>query len=522
MNAKNLKTHIGATAIADALTKNGLLISAPQESLYFSHISYDSRDVEAGTLFICKGNRFKEEYLHHAIGNGAVCYVSEEAFDVPLAAFIVTDVLKAMAIIAREAFGEGLEAMTTIAVTGSKGKTTTTQFIFQALSNAFDGKAAYTSTTGYYDGTEHGEHPNHNTTMESLDTYRVMRKAFDSGVRYFVIEASSQAAIRSRIYGMHFDYGVFTNIGADHISPNEHKTFEEYLGAKVSIMAQCDTVILNEGLLKEHPKIIESLEGIRIFTFGRSESSDFRYSDARENEDGIYVFHLRDKTQMVQSHYTLNFSMFGDYNVMNASAAAGVCLFLGVSQLQMNEAFVDVAIEGRSDFIEGFICPVCVDYAHNAISATAFVAAIAKEYPDRHIKAVFGCPGSKAVNRRKDMAQIVGAVAEHIYITEEDEGYEEFSDIAKQIIEYLPEGVSYTLIEDRKAAIERALSEASEDDFIAILGKGDEKTFSRRGVVRAYKGDVFVASDFIEEYREAHKEDLPEEAPQEAHKAEDS
>ncbi|MDR2520116.1 MAG: hypothetical protein LBC69_03560 [Eubacteriaceae bacterium] len=498
MGTTSLYTRIdlGSDQIESALLESGLLVVPSGQSLRFCHISYNSKDIREGTLFICKGERFKEEYLDEAIRNGATCYVSETGFGRDAACLLVSDVRKAMAIIAREAYGYGMDSMTLIAVTGSKGKTTTTRFLFDAICKAACGKAAYTSTTGFFDGTSFGEHPNHNTTMESLDTYRVIRRALDSGVRYMIIEASSQAAKLDRLYGIEFDYGIFTSIDRDHISPNEHRDFSDYLSAKIDIMAQCRAILANRALLLRHPIIAEKLRPRKIYTYGTKDGCDFQAGPVRCEGRG-YAFSFRDNLSPDNYAATVAFSLFGEYNALNATAAAAIIRLAGISGADLENGFASTEIEGRSEVFEGFLCPVIVDYAHNRLSADEFYKAVSAKYPNARIIAVFGCPGNKAENRRKDLGQTVGAYASYVYVTTEDPADEEFSDIAGEIIDNLPSEVGRCAIEDREEAIIRALDCAKPEDVITIIGKGDEKSFTRKGVTTPYKGDVQVVSEYL-------------------------
>ncbi|MCL1802298.1 MAG: UDP-N-acetylmuramyl-tripeptide synthetase [Eubacteriaceae bacterium] len=486
------------------LDENGLLLSAPLCDQDFGYISFNSNDIRDNTLFICKGRHFRQEYLQQALANGATCYVSEESISDAAPGFIVSDVRKATAVIAKAAYGTGISGLNLIAVTGSKGKTTTTRLIFEALSRSSLGKAACTSSVGYYDGRSEGAHPNHNTTMESLDTLKVIRNAIDNGVKHMVVEASSQAAKDARLHGIDFAYGIFTNIDSDHISPFEHADFEEYLSAKIQLMQQCGSVIAFKDLLDAYPVIAMELKGKNIYTFGLEMPCDF-YVDSLEQTDCGYRFSLWDNTKDRPVRHTYSFSIFGEYNVKNAAAAAALCLLLGVSDEAINDGFQNTQVEGRSEIVEGYKCPIIIDYAHNRLSASELFKAVTKAFPERTVKTVFGCPGNKGINRRKELTEVVAQYSIHCYITNEDPADEEFADIASQMVRHIPEGVGYSLIEDREEAIIAALESAEPSDIIAIIGKGDEKTITYKGVSSPYKGDMQSVLDYIGRYAKVAK-----------------
>ncbi|MCL1802299.1 MAG: UDP-N-acetylmuramyl-tripeptide synthetase [Eubacteriaceae bacterium] len=498
-NKAPITALIDAKTISDKLSENGLLVSAPAYDQSFSYISYNSNDVKENTLFICKGRHFKHEYLEQALANGATCFVSEQAFSGGASAFIVNDVRKAAAVIAKAAYGAGMGDLCLIAVTGSKGKTTTTRLLFEALNQARPGKAACTSSVGYNDGIAEGAHPNHNTTMESVDTLKIISRAIDNGVESIVIEASSQAAKDDRLYGLEFSYGIFTNIDSDHISPFEHANFGEYLDAKIQLMQQCDSVIAYKDLLDRYPKVANDLASKKLYTFGLEMPCDF-YIDSLEQAGSIYSFGMWDNTKEAPERHVYSFSIFGEYNVKNAAAAASLCLILGLSDEDINKGFLRTQVEGRSEIVSGFRCPVIIDYAHNRLSASEFFSAVEKAYPGKNIKTVYGCPGNKGVNRRKELTEVVARYSSYCYITNEDPADEEFIDIAQQMIIHIPSDVGYSLIEDREEAISAALDEANPGDIIAIIGKGDEKSITYKGVAYPYKGDIQCVLDYIGSY----------------------
>ena len=158
-----------STQATAALQQQDLLLSAshcPQE-LTFPALTYDSRAVSPGALFICKGLGFKPEYLQKALEAGAACYVAEQPYDENTPALIVRDVRKALSVLAAEYYGHPAEQLTLIGLTGTKGKTTTTYFVKNILDTALGHRTAVLSTVEMYTGGESTEA--HLTTPESLE-----------------------------------------------------------------------------------------------------------------------------------------------------------------------------------------------------------------------------------------------------------------------------------------------------------------------------------------------------------------
>ena len=201
-------------------------------------VSYDSRRVKQGTLFFCKGN-FMPKYLTMAKESGAIAYVAEQEYpeggDLP--AIIVNDEQKAMALLGAAFYGFPQNDLFIIAITGTKGKTTTAYFADHILKHATDDHVALFSTLDRVLGNQPGDKFKSDlTTPESLDLFHDMRAAVNNGMTHLVMEVSSQAYKKHRVYGLKYDVGIFLNITPDHIGRNEHPTFEDYLHCKEQLL----------------------------------------------------------------------------------------------------------------------------------------------------------------------------------------------------------------------------------------------------------------------------------------------
>ena len=198
----------------------------------FDQLSYDSRKSTENTLFFAKGLNFKKEYLTDL---EAAFYVSEFDYEVALPAIIVTDVKRAMALIAASFYDFPQNKLKTLALTGTKGKTTSAYFAKAILDKMNGGKTALLSTAQTtLDGKNYFK--SELTTPESLDLLEMMAKALTNGMTHLVMEVSSQAYKTERVYGLTFDVGVFLNISPDHIGPVEHPTLEDYFYCKRQLL----------------------------------------------------------------------------------------------------------------------------------------------------------------------------------------------------------------------------------------------------------------------------------------------
>ena len=382
----------------------------------------------------------------------------------------------ALSLISAARFGYPAIKMTTIGVTGTKGKTTTT-YMIKAILEAAGEKTGLIGTNGAIIGSDH--FPTMNTTPESYILQEYFAKMVEQGCRYMVMEVSSQSYLMHRVDGIFFDYSIFLNISNDHIGPNEHASFEEYLYYKKLLLQNSRVCLVNrdDGHYRE---IIEGAKA-EIKTFSMEHSADFRAADVKYIREHDFV--------------GLDFKMEGDYesrlrvnvpglfNVYNAMAAAGVCSCLGLSKERVAHALEHMQVDGRMEIVyKSAKCTVIVDYAHNAVSMESLLMTL-RDYKPKRLVVVFGCGGNRARDRRYSMGEIGGKLADLSIITADNSRFEKTSDILADIKTGLSrtEG-KFIEIPDRREAIEYSLSHAQEGDIIAIIGKGHEDYQEIEGV----------------------------------------
>lgn len=174
----------------------------------------------------------------------------------------------------------------------------------------------------------------------------------------------------------------------------------------------------------------------------------------------------------------------GLFNVSNALAAIAMAYGLNIPLDNIKEGLKKAKVSGRMEIFtnEAETITVLVDYAHNQMSFQSLFDSMEKEHPGKKITIVYGCPGKKALGRRKELGDITGKHADLSIITEEDAGEEPVLKISEEIAKHVEEqGGKYEIILDREEAIRTAIERADEDTIILITGKGRE-TRQKRGV----------------------------------------
>lgn len=459
------------------------------ENVKVTKVCCNSKEAGSGTLFVCKGNHFKPEYLKEAFLRGAFCCVSETEYDVPCPCIKVTDVRAALAEIADMFYNSPWQKLKLIGVTGTKGKTTVVHYIKAILDLHFEKTGqppcGLVSTVECFDGKTAEESVN--STPESLELEQIFDRCAENGLKCAVCEVSSQALKYHRVRCVKFDTGVFTNIGEDHISPVEHPDFDDYFNSKLKLFSMCGKAVVNGESERFAQILSEAEKHCGAVTYGKDPGCGVYVYNVRK-ENGATLFGMR--TPQYDGEFSLR--MAGFFNVSNAAAAAAAVLDFNVPYETVREALAGVTVSGRMETYsnaDGSVVAI-VDYAHNAMSFETLFSHVIKEYPGYRIVSVFGSVGNKAEVRRYAIGDIAGKYSDYIYITSEHPDYEDPYAIAAQIAEGISKhGTEYTVIPDRELAVETAVSEAPPKTVVLILGVGDETTQRINGVLYKRRSD---------------------------------
>ncbi len=478
-----------------------------------SDVIYDSRKAEPGTVFVCMtgtavdSHKFIPQVLEKGIRALVVerKLAEEELAAMPddTAVVQVKNGRSALAHLSAARFGYPARKMICIGVTGTKGKTTTT-YMIKAILEAAGKKVGLIGTAGAVIG-EH-TYPTMNTTPESYELQRYFARMAEEGCQYMIMEVSSQGLKMHRVDGIQFDYGLFTNISNDHIGPNEHADFAEYLYYKSRLLKICRIGLINKDdehygsvmkCLAEEDGAGKAVSGHdaaedrlpadncgtaeKIYTYGLDSQADFMAKDIKYVSQPDFVgldFQVRGRYEL-----EVRVNIPGRFNVYNALAAMAVCSFFNLPKDRVCHALEHLYVNGRMEIVHtSDRCTVIVDYAHNAVSMESLLQTL-REYHPRRLVCVFGCGGNRSKDRRYAMGEIGGKLADFCILTADNSRYEKVEDILADIRGSIEKtGGAFIEIPDRREAIEYSIVNAQPGDMIAVIGKGHEDYQEINGV----------------------------------------
>lgn len=442
-------------------------------------VIYDSRKIVPGCLFVClRGSAVDgHTFAKQAEEKGAAAILAEEPVDVSIPVILAENTRKALAEVSAAYFGHPAKQLKSIALTGTKGKTTTAWMIRSILEHA-GYKTGLIGTIGTVIGDEVLK--TENTTPESYEMQRFLRMMVDAGCDAVVLEASSIGLKAYRTGGMEFDYGLFSNFSHDHIGGVEHKDMDEYLQCKQMLFRQCKTGIIN----KDDASWEQMIEGhtCAIETYGFGDDVDYKGSNIGLLRKPGYLgvgFTMEHNGETMD----VRVGIPGKFSVYNALSAIAVCSHFGVTAEQINAGLDAVKVKGRVEIVpvDGDYT-LLIDYAHNALSMVNILETL-REYQPNRLICMFGAGGNRPKLRRFEMGEVCGKMADLSVLTADNSRDEDVMDIIADI----QTGMAKTdgksvVVPDRREAIRYCMENAQPGDIIVLAGKGHEDYQEIKGV----------------------------------------
>lgn len=434
-------------------------------------IEYDSKKINKSDVFVAiKGyEQDGNGYISEAIDKGAICIIVENDVNVEeylkeeITVIKVDNSRIALAVVASTYYDNPASKLKIIGITGTKGKTTTA-YMIRDIMNASGKKTGMIGTIYNTYGNVKIEATR--TSPESLELQKLLKDMVDADIKYVVMEVSSHALYLDRVYGIHFNASVFTNLSEEHL--DFHETMDNYLMAKKKLFDRSDIALVNGDDIYA-PKLIKMLE-CKTATFGLDNAVNLTATDLRINAD--YVEFKMYINKMLE---TIHVNIPGKYTIYNSLAAIGVCSLFNCQMDAILLALANVKVPGRSEVVPiNKTFTVMIDYAHTPSSLEAILSAVKKHAKGRVI-CVFGCGGNRDNKKRAIMGEIAGRLSDFTVITTDNPRNENPSKIMKDIEEGIKKTRGlYKCIENRKDAIKFAMRISWKNDIIVLAGKGHE------------------------------------------------
>lgn len=429
-----------------------------------ANVTDDSRKVRNSSAFVCiKGNKNDgHDYARRAVERGAAVVICERDMGIKNS-IIVNDTREAYALMCANYYGNCHRKLKMIGVTGTNGKTTTA-FIIKKILEENGYKVGVVGTVGVAIGNE--KYPADYTTPDPSVLHRYLYMMKMAGCDVCIMEASSQALVQKRLYGINFDIGVYTNLSREHL--DYHKTMESYAEAKAILMQSSDVCVINAD--DEYAPFMKKNTRNKTVTYAIDTDADVMAEKVRLHHDGV-EYKLTSKS----GSYDIVYSVIGKFSVYNSLAALTVGMVMNVSMKRAVKAVADMkTVRGRIEKIKNDRkINILIDFAHTPDSLENVLKTVREVY-DKRLITVFGCGGDRDKTKRPIMGKIACKYSDKVFVTSDNPRTENPDSIINDIVSGLDKN-AYVRITDRTQAIREALVEAKPGDTVLIAGKGHEK-----------------------------------------------
>ncbi|MBQ6901763.1 MAG: UDP-N-acetylmuramoyl-L-alanyl-D-glutamate--2,6-diaminopimelate ligase [Oscillospiraceae bacterium] len=452
-------------------------------------VECDSRKVGKDTVFVAirgyetDGNK----YIKSAFEAGACAVITDKKSACGKKCILVEDARKALAAVAKNYFGDPTKDMKIIGITGTNGKTTVTYLIKRCL-EANGAVCGLIGTNQNMIGDEVLE--TERTTPESNELWKLFAKMRDKGCTHVIMEVSSHSLELSRVYGIKFTVGAFTNLTQDHL--DFHKTMEKYEAAKQKLFEQSEYGVVN----------FDDEAGKRMLT--RCDGRFVTYS-AKENSADFVAKNIRTKAASVEFELVgidtigrIEMNIPGKFSVYNALCASSVLLTLGIPLEKISESLRSVeGVKGRAEVVPTDTdYTVMIDYAHSPDGLENILKTV-KEITENRVIVVFGCGGDRDSTKRPKMGRIAAEYADVVVVTSDNPRTENPDDIIDDIIPGILEKTdSFCRVTDRREAIFKALDMAEKGDIVVLAGKGHE-TYQEINHIKHHMDEREIVNEYF-------------------------
>ena len=454
--------------LSELLKDIDVLTIAATSECEIGGVSYDSRKVKTGDAFVAISGFETDgyKYIPSAVEKGAAVVISDRAPQVDIPYVLVSDCRRALALLSRNFFGDPAGEMQIIGITGTNGKTTTTYLLKHLLEDAIGAKVGLIGTNGNMIGSEfiHTER----TTPESFELQQLFAEMKNAGCTHVVMEVSSHSLVLSRVAGIAFAVGAFTNLTQDHL--DFHHTMEEYAAAKALLFSACRVGCVN--IDDKWADTMMQNASCRLLTYS---------ADGKEAALAAENIKLSAKGVSFTASYDgkradVSLAIPGRFSVYNALNTIAVGLALGISLDDCAKAMKTAhGVKGRMELVptDGDYT-IVIDYAHTPDALENALKALRADH-DGRLVVLFGCGGDRDRTKRPIMGAIAADNADFVIVTSDNPRTEQPQTIIDEILAGLKDKeCEHIAICDRAEAIKWAIDNHRANDVILLAGKGHE------------------------------------------------
>lgn len=469
-------------------------------------ITYNSSKATNNTIFTALVGETVDghNYAKDAYERGCRIFILQKDIDTlpsDCIKFIVENSRVALSRASSNFFGNPSKELIIVGITGTKGKTTVTNYISNVLNEAGMNTGVIGTNGTFYNGKFE---QTLNTTPESFELHRIFRNMLDQGVKAVAMEVSSGGIMMHRVDDVDFDIAIFSNLSEDHIGPKEHPTFEHYLACKAKLFTMCKYGLIN--IDDPYSNDIISKATCNIETFSIKNPSDIQAVNVSLSNS---LSHLGSdftvKTSKSSNDFRINSP--GTFSIYNALSVIAVCRRLGISSDITKSALIKAHVDGRVQVVPALpYVTVIIDYAHNALSLENILTTL-KAYNPKRILCLFGSVGGRTKGRRKELGDVASKYCDLCVLTSDNPDFEEPLDIIADIRKsFTNKECDYHIEPNRELAIKHILYQAQEGDIILLAGKGHEKyqlikgekvPFNEAELVDKYSKEVLLSKNLI-------------------------
>ncbi len=461
----------------------GINILSQYEDREITDVTDKTNRISEGCAFVCVvGARFDgHSFAENALKEGAKAVIVSKDLGLK-EQILVENTREAYAIMCKNLNDCAVDKLTVIGITGTNGKTTTA-FVIKDILAELGEKSGLIGTVKNMVGDK--EFHTELTTPDPYDMHNLFKMMVDDGIKYCVMETSSQAFHQMRLAGIHFKTGAFTNLTQDHL--DYHGTIEEYKRCKKMLFLNCDNAVINSD--DETGEYMSENIGACTKTYGINTSCDFKADNIKYFSDRV--------------EYTLNgkdvvFNIPGGFSVYNSLCAIGSVCSLGYAVEDVINAISGAGtVKGRLELLKtNTDYGVIIDYAHTPDGLEKAINAV-RGFTEGRVITLFGCGGDRDKTKRPKMGRMATDLSDIVVVTTDNPRTEDPDEIIKDIlIGTVGSRAEVVCVTDRSEAIAHALSIAKKGDTVLLAGKGHE-TYQVIGKERVHYDEREVVAEIL-------------------------